>query len=318
MLVAVVAPIGNSDHSSPSVVISMAQAVPNLCVSRNVFLKHQVKWNTVCCALWELPWCIICLSDNRVEVLNDHLSLLVGRYEPTKVIRVHNMDKPWFDDQLRHDFGLKQEAQLRWIRHCSRVNWEEFVRSQLRAKETYSEAKRQFSDRNGDVLMNVQSPHKWWSPLKSAVFGSSSSLPPLVSEGGGLVCESVGKADLLSDHFDSRQSREAVDLARTCHPSPSLTTFAFRSREVRRPLFCLYPYAGTDPLGMFPLFFKRTADVMAPRLSVVFRRRVRQGSFPAYWRQANVTPIPKSPPSSSVANYRPISITQHCLRCLRD
>ena len=31
--------------------------------------------------------------------------------------------------------------------------------------------------------------------------------------------------------------------------------------------------------------------------------------FPACWRQTNVTPIPKSPPSSSVANYRPISIT---------
>ena len=60
--------------------------------------------------------------------------------------------------------------------------------------------------------MNAQSPHKWWSTLKSAVFGSSSSLPPLVSTGGGLVCKSVGKADLLSDHFDSKQSREAVDL----------------------------------------------------------------------------------------------------------
>ena len=45
--VAVVAPIGNSDHSSLSVVISMAQAVPNLCVSREVYLKHQINWNTV-------------------------------------------------------------------------------------------------------------------------------------------------------------------------------------------------------------------------------------------------------------------------------
>ena len=51
-----------------------------------------------------------------------------------------------------------------------------------------------------------------WPTLKSAVFGSSSSLPPLVGEGGGLVCEWVGRADLLSDHFDSKQSREAVDL----------------------------------------------------------------------------------------------------------
>ena len=87
----------------------------------------------------------------------------------------------------------------------------------------------QFSDRNRDVLINVQSPHKWWSTLKSAVFRSRSALPPLASEGGLLVCESIGKADLLSDHFDSKQSREAVDLPITCHPSPSLTTFAFWS-----------------------------------------------------------------------------------------
>ena len=140
---------------------------------------------------------------------------------------MRNKDKPWFDVQCRHAFGLKQEAHLRWTRDRSRVNWEEFVRWQVRANETYLEAKRQFSVRKRDVLMNVQSPHKWWSALKSAVFGSSSSLPPLISEGGGLVCESVGNADLLSDHFDSKQSREAIELPLTCHPSPSLTTFRF-------------------------------------------------------------------------------------------
>ena len=74
--------------------------------------------------------------------------------------------------------------------------------------------------------------------------------------------------------FDSKQSREAVDLPLTYNPSPSFTTFAFRSSEVRRLLLDLDPYGGTDPLGMFPLFLKRT-DVMAPRLSVVFRRLVR-------------------------------------------
>ena len=76
--VAVVAPIGNSDHSSLSAVISIAQAV--------------------------LPWRNICLADNPVVVLNEHLSLLAGRYVPTKVIHVRNKDKPWFDDQCRHDF----------------------------------------------------------------------------------------------------------------------------------------------------------------------------------------------------------------------
>ena len=46
------------------------------------------------------------------------------------------------------------------------------------------------------------------------------------------MCESVGKADLPSNHFDSKQSRDAVDLPLTYHSSPSLTTFAFRSSEV--------------------------------------------------------------------------------------
>ena len=50
----------------------------------------------------------------------------------------------------------------------------------------------------------------------SYVFGLSSSLPPLVGGGGGLVCESVGKTELLSDHFDGKQSRESVDLPLTC------------------------------------------------------------------------------------------------------
>ena len=87
--------------------------------------------------------------------------------------------------------------------------------------------------------MHVQSPQKWWSSLKSDVFGLSSSLPPFVGGGGGLVCKSVGNADLLSDHFDSKQSRESVDLPLTCHPSPRLINFTFRSSDVWRLLLVL-------------------------------------------------------------------------------
>ena len=91
---------------------------------------------------------------------------------------MRNKDKPGFDNQCMHAFCFKQEAHLSWTRHRSWVNWKEFVYCQVRANENYLEAKRQFSDRNSDVLTNVYSPHKWWSTLKSAVFSSSLSLPP--------------------------------------------------------------------------------------------------------------------------------------------
>ena len=116
----------------------MSQSVPNMCVSRKVFLKYQVNWDIVCGAIRELPRHNIWLSDNLAEVSNEHLSLLVGLYVPTKVIRVRNNDKPWFDNQRRQAFSLKLDAHLQWTLDRSRANWDEFVRYQVRVNETYS------------------------------------------------------------------------------------------------------------------------------------------------------------------------------------
>ena len=120
--VAVVAPIGNSDQHSQSTVISMAQTIPNLCVSRKVFLKHQVNYHIVCGETQDLPWSNIWSADFPVVVLKKHLVLLVVRFVPKKVILVRNKNKPWFGDQYRHAFDLKNEAHLRWTRDRLRVN----------------------------------------------------------------------------------------------------------------------------------------------------------------------------------------------------
>ena len=63
-------------------------------VSRRVLLKHRVNWSAVCDAIGVLPWRSIWSADNPVERLNVHLSQLVERFVPTKVIRVRNKDKP--------------------------------------------------------------------------------------------------------------------------------------------------------------------------------------------------------------------------------
>ena len=56
-----------------------------------------------------------------------HLSLIVERFVPTKVIHVRNRDKPWFNDDCRRAFDLKQVAHLRWTYDRFRVNWNEFA-----------------------------------------------------------------------------------------------------------------------------------------------------------------------------------------------
>ena len=83
-----------------------------------MLLKHRVNWTAVCDAIGVLPWQSIWSADNPVES-NVHLSLQVECFVLTKVIRVCNKDKPWFNNDCRRAFDLKQEAHLRCTRNHS-------------------------------------------------------------------------------------------------------------------------------------------------------------------------------------------------------
>ena len=61
-------------------------------------------------------------------------------------------------------------------------------------------------------------------------------------------------------------------------------------------------------LRVIPLFLKKVAAIIAPKLSI-FRKLILHGSFPECWRSANVTAIPKVAPSPDTEHYAPISIT---------
>ena len=218
-----------------------------MCVSRKVFLKHQVNWKTVCSA-----WLNIC--DNPV---NKHLFLLVGRYVPTKGILMRNKNKPWFDDQCNHAFGLNQEAHLRWTRVRSRVSCEEFVRCQVeQMKPTRRQSVSLVTDTG--LFLRMSSPlisgGPLLSPRCSALVRHCLLLVKVVDWCVGLSVRLTCCRIILTA---SSPCRDAVGLPLTCRSSPSLTTFAFRSREVRRLLSYLDPYGGTDPLGQCHFFLRK-------------------------------------------------------------
>ena len=164
----------------------------------------------------DLPWRNIWSADNPVEVMNEHLLLLVGCFVPTNVILLCNKLAP-----TRISLGLMINAGMLLASSRRLIFGLSGKKSLSSVKRELMKLTRRLSVRlvsETDVLINP--PHKWWSTLKSAVFGLSSSLPLRVGANGGLVCESVGKADLPSDYFDCQQSRESVHLKFTCHLSP--------------------------------------------------------------------------------------------------
>ena len=154
-----------------------------------------------------------------------------------------------------------------------------YVQLRSAAQEVYAFAEREFNHGIKETLLGATQPHKWWSTLKSALFGVDDGMPPLLKPDGSLTHCPKEKATLLANVFDGKQSDEVLTLPQSCHPEAKLTAIAFRSREIERLMLDLDPYGGSGPDGIFPLFFIKTVHFLAPKIAVIFRKLTRVGKF---------------------------------------
>ena len=298
--------VGRSDNSSLGVALNLSPAVAGFDVARRFPLKSRVNWNAVCEALSGLNWRSIFRSPTMVHDFDREVSGIMERFVPMVTVRRRGGDAAWFDGDCRRDFELKQSAYHRWCRNRSAENWDLFCQARGTANRLYAAAKARYSADCRRNLDDCVSANAWWRTLKGHVFGAESDIPPLCSPGGALVSDPAGKAELLSTWFDSKQSRDIVELLQTCHPR--LHSVALPLENVRLSGTCWILIQMVES-GCFPMFFRKTASVLAPKLSCLFHRFLRGSEFPLEWRIADVTPIPKGPLSALVCNYRPISIT---------
>ena len=260
----------------------MIQAVPNMCVSRKIFLKHKVNWNTVCGAIHDLSWRNIWVADNANEVLNEHLSQLVSRYVPTKCATricpgLTTNAGVFVASSRRFIFGGPVIALGSIGKSLFAVKWELMKPS-----------------RKPNVSFVAETRMILW--MSRALISGGPLLSLRYSD---RVCHCLHLLVRVVYWYATRLLRlicwwiilqHAVQgVCWSAAHLPSVSYFyhlSFCSSEVRRLLLDLDPFGGTDQFGVFFLLLKRTL-MLWPRLSVVFRWLVRLGSFPARWRQTS-------------------------------
>ena len=165
------------------------------------------------------------------------------------------------------------------------------------------------NERTRNTLKHSTCSHNRWETIKISDFGVKPSIPALGPE-GGLVVAPAEKASLLGSQFDSKQCREQFATPLSCFPQSRCNSLAFRIPVLLRLLLDLDTSGGDDPFGVFPLFLKVVADIIAQKLNIIFLGLIRRGSFLECWRSANVTEIQKVAASHDRKNYnRSISIT---------
>ena len=122
---------------------------------------------------------------------------------------VRTGDKSWFGNQCVLPLRSQQRAYRVWSRSRKQTDWEEYRVARRYTQHVYVEVERAFNER-GNVLLSIASnPRNWWSTVKMAVFGVSSSFLPLLDGGGRLIWSAEEKASLFSAHFDAKQCKNS-------------------------------------------------------------------------------------------------------------
>ena len=98
--------------------------------------------------------------------------------------------------------------------------------------------------------------------------------------------------------------------------SSTITPIHVEVAGVQKLLSRLKPNKACGPDKVPNRVLKELAPVLAPPLTALYNKSLEEGTVPAEWRHALVTPVYKKGDKHSPSNYRPVSLTVVCCKLL--
>ena len=153
-------------------------------------------------------------------------------------------------------------------------------------------------------------PKSTWRQLNLVLGRTKRRAVSLINWEEKTLIDPASIVNTLVQHFSS----VAVPSPSTseCQITPSLqvsvSVKSCTEEDVRKKLSGLDERKATGPDMIPAKLLKMVAPAISTSLTKLFNYSLSQGVFPSEWKQANVTPVPKSGDRHMVNNYRPISV----------
>ena len=148
----------------------------------------------------------------------------------------------------------------------------------------YNTAYTEYNNSIYESFTSALHPHSWWSTLKTFLFDMNTSLPLKRTQDGSVTFDPSEMAKVFSTVFQRKQCDQVLNLPPIYFSNPKLTYFIFESSEIKYQLKELDSNGDSDSDNMFPLFLKKTTDLISFKL-------------------ANVTPNPKGQYSYLISTW---------------
>ena len=120
----------------------------------------------------------------------------------------------------------------------------------------------------------------------------------------------LDKANSFNEFFHSVFNSSTTDPSLDCHsfPNKSICSISISEHDTFLALSSLDPSKAMGGDGIPPIILRHCATSLAEPVHYLFMQCLRQSYLPKEWRCHFITPIPKSKDTSSVTQYRPISL----------
>ena len=216
--------------------------------------------------------------------------------------------RPWMTKDLLSQIKTKHKQFRTYKATQLDSDWKLYTAQRNRVTALLRQAKSDFVQQTTSTGTNL---HRLLKHLKKP----PKQTIPTLSTANSTAATAMEKATALNKFFIS-QSQQSIDRTTCTTPdinttpdiSHTLNTIAATVEEVEK-LLCSLDTGKSPGFDNIPTrLLKETAKEISPSLTSLYNLSFRTRDIPQDWKDATITPIPKSGNPSHPTNYRPISL----------
>ena len=257
------------------------------------------------------------LQDENIDIYASNIETKIISLSreciPNKYIKIRPFEPPWLTALLKLKIRQRKRAYKKAKRTNLENHWSAFKILRNEATALIRSSKNQYFDGLAEKLKSKSlSPKDWWATLKSFITPTfSSNLPPLESN-GHVVTDEYEKANAFNTFFQNQTILDDSNAILPELPPPSYNTQLNRiiltPLEVESILKTLKPGKASGPNGLSNRVLKELSNELSSPFCSLFNQSLHSGVFPASYKDAHVSPVPKKGDLSIISNHRPISL----------
>ena len=262
--------------------------------------------------LGSAPWQVMDSFDDVNDKLSYWMTLflsVVDKHAPLMKVRMKtkNQDDDWIDSGLRSLMRSRNYYRKKHRKTRAEQDWHKFKAIRNEVNRRLRVAKSEYFRR---VCKDIShQPRFTWRQLNTALGRKVNGAIDAINWGGRVLAQPSDIANGFVQHFSSSKQSSSTNLE--CHVQPILSKFSFipvSEEDVLKKLSQLDERKATGPDSLSAKLLRMVAPAISNSLTSILNASLSQGHFPTEWKEANVTPVPKSGDRNEVNNYRPVSV----------